>query len=144
MVGNPLFTLHQKIKNTCKSLSIWSRKAFGDIYEEPYKLEVFIRSLEDASTTNNCPDNRMNLSRARVEFTRFLKLQDNVLRQKFRVKWLIDGNADIDFFHGVIKNRRKKLMIQNIKYIEGNWVEGNNEIGETALKFFEHLFAAEV
>lgn len=30
--GNPLLTLHQKIKNTCKSLSLWSREAFGEVY----------------------------------------------------------------------------------------------------------------
>lgn len=33
--GNPLQVLHQKIKNTIKGLSSWSRTAFGDFYEEP-------------------------------------------------------------------------------------------------------------
>ncbi|WMV19693.1 hypothetical protein MTR67_013078 [Solanum verrucosum] len=33
--GNPSQVLHQKIKNTIKGLSSWSRTAFGDLYEEP-------------------------------------------------------------------------------------------------------------
>lgn len=70
--GNPLHTLHQKIKKVSKSLSIWSRIAFGDFYEEPKRLENLIKDLEEASITNNNQENRQNLSRAKAEYHRFL------------------------------------------------------------------------
>lgn len=84
----------------------------------------------------------MNLYNAKAEFTRFLKLQDSVLKKKSRVKWFEYSDANTTFFHGVIKNRRKRLMIQKIKDMKGNWVERINKIEEAALKIFDHLFTA--
>ncbi|XP_059315482.1 uncharacterized protein LOC132066118 [Lycium ferocissimum] len=37
--GNPLWILHQKLKKTCKALSVWSRVTFGDIFEEVDRME---------------------------------------------------------------------------------------------------------
>ncbi|OIT30842.1 hypothetical protein A4A49_27518 [Nicotiana attenuata] len=59
--GNPLYILQQKIKNTTKALSTWSRDTFGDIYEEPKRLESLIRDLEEICMTNNTPENRSEL-----------------------------------------------------------------------------------
>lgn len=75
------------------------------------KLEILIRNLEDDAIAYNNHENRLNLSKARAEYTRFLKLQDNILRQKARVKWLEEGDTNTAFFHGVIKDRRKRLSI---------------------------------
>ncbi|XP_070018326.1 uncharacterized protein [Nicotiana sylvestris] len=74
------------------------------------KLEILIRNLEDDAIAYNNHENRLNLSKARAEYTRFLKLQDNVLRQKARVKWLEEGDTNTAFFHGVIKDRRKRVI----------------------------------
>ncbi|XP_060183056.1 uncharacterized protein LOC132613011 [Lycium barbarum] len=141
VIGDPLFILYQKLKRVCKSLSTWSRRAFGDINEEPKRLETTIRKLEENSFNNNNPSNRMNLSRAKADYTKFLKLQDSVLRQKARVKWLQEGDANIAFFHGTLKNKRKRLTIQKIKDINGDWVEGNKDVGDVVVKFYEHLFS---
>ncbi|KAG5592791.1 hypothetical protein H5410_043305 [Solanum commersonii] len=54
-LATPFFCLHQKIKKVCNHLSSWSRATFGDIFEEPKKLEVLIRSLEDNYVNHNTP-----------------------------------------------------------------------------------------
>ncbi|XP_060184145.1 uncharacterized protein LOC132613875 isoform X1 [Lycium barbarum] len=134
---NPLRFLHQKIKSTGKALSAWSRIAFGDFYAGPKRLEVLIRDLEVESISNNTPENRMNLSKAKAEFIRYLKIQE-------KVKWLEEGDNNSAFFHSVIKEKRKRLNIQKIKDLEGNWVEGTPLVAEAAVKFFSNLFKTEV
>lgn len=47
VIGNAMWILHQKLKKVCHRLSSWSREAFGDIYEEPKRLEKQISNLED-------------------------------------------------------------------------------------------------
>ncbi|XP_075098876.1 uncharacterized protein LOC142175779 [Nicotiana tabacum] len=117
IIGNPLYVLHQKIKKVCSTLSAWSRQAFGDIYEELKRFEVLISSLEETMMTNLSPEARMALSQARAEFTRFLMLQDSILRQKARVKWLTEGDANTTLFHVMIKDRRRKLKFRESEMI---------------------------
>ncbi|XP_060181501.1 uncharacterized protein LOC132611106 [Lycium barbarum] len=83
--------------------------AFEDIFEEPKRLEILIRNLEETSLTNNNHEIEENLAKARADFTKFIKFQDNILRQKAQVKWLHEGDANIVFFHSIIKDRRKRL-----------------------------------
>ncbi|KAK6779812.1 hypothetical protein RDI58_021996 [Solanum bulbocastanum] len=85
----------------------------------------------------------MNLSKAKAEYTRFLKIQEKVLSQKTRIKWLEEGDTNSTFFHNVIKDKRKRLTIHKIKDQDGNWVEGTPQVADVAVKFFSHLFKAE-
>ncbi|KAG5568382.1 hypothetical protein H5410_064602 [Solanum commersonii] len=57
---------NKEIKRTCKTLSSWSRQAFGDIYEEPKILEAQMRISKENSVTNNSEENREELSRLRA------------------------------------------------------------------------------
>ncbi|KAH0684689.1 hypothetical protein KY289_022441 [Solanum tuberosum] len=140
--GNSLQILHQKLKIVSKALS-WSRTAFGDFYEEPKRLEILIKDLEEASINNNSQENRMNLSKARAEFTRFLKIQDKVMCQKARVKWLEEGDTNSTFFHNVIKDKNKRLLIHKIKDQDGNWVEGTTQVATATVNYFSNLFKVE-
>ncbi|XP_070050193.1 uncharacterized protein [Nicotiana tomentosiformis] len=74
--GNPLYILHQKTKRVCSTLRRWSKATFGDIYEEPKKLEKLIKELEEASITNNTQDIRTKMARTKAEFTSFLILEE--------------------------------------------------------------------
>ncbi|XP_060179069.1 uncharacterized protein LOC132609212 [Lycium barbarum] len=85
----------------------------------------------------------MNLSKAKAEFTRFFKIQEKVLSQKARVKWIEQGETNLAFFHSVIKDKRKRLSIQKIKDQEGNWVEATSQVAEAAVNLFTNLFKAE-
>ncbi|XP_070044129.1 uncharacterized protein [Nicotiana tomentosiformis] len=142
--GNPFYILHQKTKRVCSALSRWSKATFGDIYEEPKKLEKLIKELEEASITNNTQDIRTKLARTKSEFTSFLILQEKVLRQKVRVKWLDEGDANTAYFHGVIKDRRRKLSILKIKNEEGEWIKGINDVASAAVQFFQKMFQADI
>lgn len=134
-----MYVLHQKIKNTCKKLSSWSRHAFGDIYEEPKRLEAQRRAPEDISIHNNSTDNKNELSRCRAEYMRYIKLQDSILRQKARVKWLEKGDANTAYFQSIIEDNRKRLNIRKTKDDENQWLQGNNAIAEGAVTYFKTL-----
>nr|XP_009803491.1 PREDICTED: uncharacterized protein LOC104248855 [Nicotiana sylvestris] len=115
----------------------------------PYKFEEIFDSIS-CLTDCNLQDAGFlasmytwNLSKARADFTRYLKFQDNILRQKARIKWLKKGDANTAFFYGIIRNMRKRLHIQKLKDMEGNWVEGSNEIADATLNYFDHLFSAD-
>lgn len=72
------------------------------------------------SIIDNILANKENISKAKAEYNRFLKLQDSITRQNAKVKWLVDGDANTAFFHGIIKDGRRKLSIHKIKDMERN------------------------
>ncbi|KAG5596871.1 hypothetical protein H5410_038103 [Solanum commersonii] len=143
VVENPMYILHQKIKKTCKMLSLWSRETYGDIYEEPKRLEAQMKVLEENSVINNTKANICELFRYRAEFTKYLKLQDAILRQKARAKWLEEGDANTSYFHSTIKDRRRRLSLKKIMNEQNQWLEGNDQIAEGAVSFYQNLFSRE-
>nr|XP_016463494.1 PREDICTED: uncharacterized protein LOC107786519 [Nicotiana tabacum] len=113
--GNPLWSLHQKLKKTVSKLSSWSREVYGDTHEEPIRLDREISNLEFVLMNNNNESNRTKLYISKAEYIRYLKIQDSMLRLKSRVKWLSEGDSNTSYFHSVIKDKRRKLGINKIQ-----------------------------
>ncbi|XP_059281089.1 uncharacterized protein LOC132034742 [Lycium ferocissimum] len=130
----------RSLRILAKLSKTWSRQAFRDIYEEPKRLEAQMRRLEDNSITCNTEENRMELSRCRAQFTRYLKIQDSMLRQKARVKWLEEGDANTAYFHSIIKDRRRILSIRKIMDENEQWLEDKDNIAEGTVRYYQNIF----
>ncbi|XP_070045223.1 uncharacterized protein [Nicotiana tomentosiformis] len=117
--GNTLWTLHQKLKRVSRRLTVWSRQAFGDIYEEPKMLEKQINDLETMHIFDTTPAHRAELNEAKAKYVRFLKIQEEVLVQKAKAQWLEEGDRNTAYFHSIIKGRRKRLSILKIQDDDG-------------------------
>lgn len=107
--------LHQKLKKVATRLNSWSTETYGDIYEDPKRPEKDISNEEKLQLERKNENNRINLNKAKAECIHYLKLQENILRQKARVDWLTDGNSNTAYFHGVIKDKRRRLSIITIQ-----------------------------
>ncbi|XP_070030068.1 uncharacterized protein [Nicotiana sylvestris] len=138
--SNSLWIFHQKLKKTTFRLSSWSREAYGDIHEEPKRLEFEIVNIEVLNINDSSDVNRTNLNKTRAEYIRYLKIQDSILRQKARVKWLKDGDSNSAYFHNVVKDKRRRLNINKIQNEHYQWVEGTKDISEVAVRYFQGLF----
>ncbi|KAH0727852.1 hypothetical protein KY285_003571 [Solanum tuberosum] len=120
-------------------MSSWSRQAFVDLYEEPKRLEIQTQALEDNHVTKNTGNSKRDLSRLKAEFTRFLKLQESILKQKGRVNWL-EGYSNTAYFLNIIRDKRKRSNIRKIMDEHNNCLEGNDKIAEGAIRFYKNLF----
>lgn len=108
--GNPLWILHQKLTKTSKALNICSKATFGDIFEKVDKLESKVAQLENKFLTDTYCDNRALLNQANAHYILALKRKESLLRQKARVKWFAEGDANSSYFNNTIKGRKKKLV----------------------------------
>ncbi|OIS96373.1 hypothetical protein A4A49_25687 [Nicotiana attenuata] len=77
--GNALWILHQKLKKITKWLSAWSRQAFGDICEEPKRLEKQMNELEAMHVADATPSHIVELNEAKAKYIQYLKIQEEVL-----------------------------------------------------------------
>lgn len=135
---NPMWNLQLKLKKMKARLSIWSRKKYGDIYEDAKNIEKNIDELEQ--NLINSEGTRTLLNKTKADDIQYLKVQDSILKQKARVKWLSEGDQNTTYFHSSLKDRRRRLHINKIQDKQLQWVEGNEDISKAAVRYFKGIF----
>jgi hypothetical protein len=64
--------------------------------------------------------------------------------QRSRANWLINGDRNTTFFQNFAKARGKRNAITKLKDENGNWKEGNEEIGAHIKEYFSSLFQTSI
>ena len=62
--------------------------------------------------------------------------------QKARTTWLQEGDKNTQYFHAVVKGRRKRNKIQSLHRDDGSWTKNEGEIGKEVAKYYERLFTS--
>nr|XP_016473115.1 PREDICTED: uncharacterized protein LOC107795061 [Nicotiana tabacum] len=55
-----------------------------------------------------------------------------------------DGDRNNRFFHVQVNGRRRRLQLKKIQNAEGNWIEGNAQMAEEAVRFFTAKFRKDI
>lgn len=72
-------------------------------------------------------------------FWKLSKMQDSLLFQKCRIKWLREGDCNSSYFHASVNNRMRINATHGIR-VEGNWVVEPERVKEGIHKHFEVIF----
>nr|GEW15086.1 RNA-directed DNA polymerase, eukaryota [Tanacetum cinerariifolium] len=64
-----------------------------------------------------------------------MEVRDNV--QKSKMKWAIEGDENLKFFHGIINKKRSQLSIRGV-FVDGDW---NTDLGVVQDAFKNHFAA---
>ncbi|XP_009782770.1 uncharacterized protein [Nicotiana sylvestris] len=138
--GNDKWILQQKLKAIARGLSKWSKESIGDVFTSVKQTELEMCRLEQEYETNNDDANRQNLYKAQAEYTRWLNMQESILKQKSRIKSAEEGDSNSKYFHNVIKEKIRRAHIYRIKDNQGTWIEGNEATTSAAIDHFSNLF----
>ncbi|GJW09362.1 RNA-directed DNA polymerase, eukaryota [Tanacetum coccineum] len=65
------------------------------------------------------------------------------LAQKAKIRWAIEGDENLKFFHGIINKKRSQLAIRGI-LVDGDWIVNPSSVKNEFLKHFSNRFAAPV
>ncbi|XP_070050393.1 uncharacterized protein [Nicotiana tomentosiformis] len=139
--GSAMWIFHQKLKTTSRALSVCSREQYGDIFQLPKVFEQKVREAEEKWLSTNDPSDRADLHAIQAQYTIYVKTEKDVLRQKMQLHWFKDGDANSRYFYSLIRGRRRKLYIHKLKNEEGEWIQGDEAIGEAACEYFEEIFS---
>ncbi|XP_019251233.1 PREDICTED: uncharacterized protein LOC109230164 [Nicotiana attenuata] len=115
-------------------------KEYGDIFQKPKEFEQKVKDVEMIWTHTNNDTDRATINELKAQYVRHLKVEQEVLKHKTQLKWFKEGDANSRYFHSLIRGRRKKLFIHKIKNEEGEWIQGDENIGKAACGYFQDLF----
>ncbi|XP_058752224.1 uncharacterized protein LOC131625381 [Vicia villosa] len=140
--GRGDFILKEKLRLLKDKLRRWNKEVFGKIELE---MEDGIRDLNIADerlvSDNDASfdDNFALRKESCAKFWRNLKIKENMLLQKSRVKWIKEGDSNSGFFHKVMKQRRRINNLGPLFTPEG-LVDSVEDVKEAVFNFFENKF----
>ncbi|KAJ9556157.1 hypothetical protein OSB04_010771 [Centaurea solstitialis] len=132
--------LSRKLRHLKSIIKEWRAGKTKDNDLEIDSLKQKIAAIDLLAEVGNVDDTSVN---DRAELSAKLndllssKLTD--LKQKAKSKWLLDGDENSRFYHGIINNKRKSSRLNGLN-INGTWVTGPDRIKEAARVFFENKF----
>nr|XP_009598913.1 uncharacterized protein LOC104094650 [Nicotiana tomentosiformis] len=112
--GNALWKVQQKLKTVNKSLSQWSKNVLRDIFDIAKVLEKKIEEEDNKLQQDDNENTRMHLNKLKAEYILHIK-----------------------------KGRRKRLFLHRIKGEDNQWIEGEEDISEAAIEYYEKCFSQE-
>lgn len=133
-LGNPFTKFHAKMKKVKKALYRWSRMTYKNLFEKVAIPKGIISNIESQFKFNPSQKNNQDLKKSEVELARFQAIQEDYWRQKSSLKWFKDGDRNTNFFHSVVKDRRKRLHISEICDKSGNGLAYRTRLEKLLLK----------
>jgi len=140
--GCRLETLKDKLKGLKTELKKWTReKCYKD---KNRKLEV-IQEIERLDQKDEDSGLEEVLRKRRVELLSVLnELNEKemmILRQKYRVDWIVKGDRNSRYFHSRIRWRWKTNELNGLMF-DGQWIDEPNLVKCCVKRFMEEKFAA--
>lgn len=142
-VGSKLFTFGQRmklVKAACRKLN---REEFGNIQQRTKdaltKLEAVQTSLMTAPSDTLFREKFM----ARKRWNFFAKAQECFFRQKSRVRWTKDGDANTAFFHKSVLAHQAKNCIRYLRGAQEEKIVNQEQIKDMTVSYFQSILGSE-
>ncbi|XP_042479724.1 uncharacterized protein LOC122060674 [Macadamia integrifolia] len=140
IAGPPIVVLTSKLKRLKGVLKTWARSAFPHIERELEDAKTALNQIHDQIAREGMND-YLFASEADVKtgLVKALENHEKIWAKKVRIRWLKVGDRNSKYFHLSVKMRRNKNTIRVLKRPDGTMVEGQNQIGEYIVDFFERF-----
>ncbi|XP_071713115.1 uncharacterized protein [Rutidosis leptorrhynchoides] len=132
--------LRNKMKKTKLALKELSQQKLGNLDGEIEAFKGMANSLELKAKSRLISDEeRAQWLNARKESLQKEKIKVNMLKQKARVKWIVEGDENSKFFHALIRRGYNRNNIRGLS-INGVWSEDPFEIKEAIFNHYKGRF----
>lgn len=141
--GWKAFILKEKFKSLKLELKKWNNEVFGHVDTKIQFLEGETCELD--SLAEEIGLSKEEVEKRRKKFSELRKVlfdKESLIKQKSRVKWLKEGDANTSFFHACLSIRRINNRMVAIN-VDGIWIEEAIKIKEEVTKYFTKIVAEE-
>ncbi|CAK8537008.1 unnamed protein product [Lathyrus sativus] len=141
--GRGDFVLKEKLKIFKDRLKWWNRVVFGKIDLEVEETVGDINAgdvlAETVAPGGLSLEDTNSRKEAVTKFWTNLRIKENMLVQKSRIKWLKEGDSNSGFFHRAIKERRRHNHIGPLN-VAGSMIEKVEEVKFEVHRHFARKF----
>ncbi|CAH9093524.1 unnamed protein product [Cuscuta epithymum] len=139
--GGGMRYFYNKLQKTKMGLKQWNKSTFGDIFEEVKRAEIAAQIAEDEFLHNPGPDSRTQWSKSQAQLLLKLKQEKEFWKQRSKIKWLMEGEANTKFYHNFVRQRRWHQSIQLIEDDLGLTHSDQESIAKVATDHIQNLYS---
>lgn len=125
------------------SVQEWNKTVFGNIFDRKRRLIKRLENVAHRLTMRPSIDLEIAQKRLWGEYEQVLVQEELLWYQKSRSKWLLHGDRNTKFFHGVTAIRRRRNSFDMLQDAEGNWVGDPGNLETLVTTYFRNLFTEE-
>jgi hypothetical protein len=113
---DPFIDLQQRLKSTARVLTRWSQRRIGNVKEQILLANEVIRQLDMAMDQRNLNEDEFWLrAQLKKKVLGLASLERTIARQRSRIRWLQEGDANTSFFHVHASIRRRRNHIFSLR-----------------------------
>ncbi|XP_058741364.1 uncharacterized protein LOC131613736 [Vicia villosa] len=137
-----MFVLKEKFKPIKDGLKEWHKMHSQNLGERIKTSKAVLNKLEIKEQNEGLSCKEIEEKRENAdELYKFSNLNCSIQRQKSRIKWLKEGDANTKFFHGCINRRRRINEIVHLD-INGKKVEKVDDMKKAIFDHFQQQLLA--
>ncbi|KAL0923443.1 hypothetical protein M5K25_007500 [Dendrobium thyrsiflorum] len=135
--------LWHKLKRLKYKLVWWNRTVFKNIFANILEAEDKVNTLENICQSDPSAKNMLDVQEAKKSVFLLQDQEEVFWKQKAASKHLLEGDRNTKYYHSLFKNNRAKSNINKIVDSDGNHIEGNENISNSAVTYFHKAFNTE-
>ena len=133
------YALKCKLQHLKQRLKIWSKDNIGDLCSKVKQLQQKLNDLENSMPVQPSEQQVKDLKKTQADLWEKATMQESIVRQKSRCRWIKEGDNNTSYFHRVINLRRRRNALRGLQ-IGDTWVENPNIIKAETLHHFQNRF----
>ncbi|KAK9057748.1 hypothetical protein SSX86_022586 [Deinandra increscens subsp. villosa] len=129
-----------KMKKLKEDLRCWRLKVSQDVNATKNEALEICKRFEDLASLFPLDEQEiLQWEEAKNTLNRIEEERVDDLKQKSRVKWAVDGDANTSFFHGWINKNISASRLNGVM-VDNNWISDPTAVKKAVFKFFSHKF----
>ncbi|KAF3955924.1 hypothetical protein CMV_018914 [Castanea mollissima] len=120
VVGSRTYHLKNKLSNVRKDLIRWNKQVFGKVENDIWLKQAQLQSIQNSIHT---VDNVRKEKLFREELETLIRREEVMWTQKARCNWVVLGDRNTRYFQTMVKQRRARSKILQLKTDDGEVIE---------------------
>ncbi|XP_071713654.1 uncharacterized protein [Rutidosis leptorrhynchoides] len=129
-----------RLKNVINAIKEWSINKFDTLEGEIEVHRLVAQNLELKAEHSVLDESELKSWRnSRKLWFEKEKIKSSILKQKARIKWVLEGDENSKFFHSMVRMRNNKNTIRGL-LVDGSWKDNPEDIKYEAVSHFSNRF----
>ena len=135
---NPDLLIQNRLSCCKEYLQDWNRRVFGNVNRVLKQKQKRLQQLEGMNLLHELA---VEIQGLKTEINEMMLREEMMWSQRSRALWIKCGDRNTMFFHATASNRQRKNRIEGLNDSEGRWREGEEEVEDIILKYFNDIYS---